>query len=205
MKKLSLLIALCMLISIGGVYANWVYMEGVAGIAHDHVGSFGLSSATNTGSKGSIAVDGKNAHLAIDQAGEDYKAKLTPSGYFLVVFTPDAKWLAANPDAQEFWVTWVLETTNKTPTEHKVRCDKGQATLFTKFDTTTVGELKLVKDLVTGNFTAQLDTSELASRLELGEFYLSDFATYSNCSADIGQFGNIGITVSEKVITGSSN
>ena len=27
MKKLSLLIALCMLISIGGVYATWVYSE----------------------------------------------------------------------------------------------------------------------------------------------------------------------------------
>lgn len=202
MKKLSLLIALCMLISIGGVYANWVYMEGAAGSAHEHVGSFGLSSASNTGSKGTITANGQGAHITIDPDGDSYRAKLTFTGKFVITFTPDADWAAANAGKDTFDVEWVLTTTNQDPTNYLVACDVGTAKLFTTFDT-TAQTLTLRKS---GNvYTAELSAELLASLITLGNFSLDDYETYTKCSADIGKFGNIGITVNEKGASGAGH
>ena len=196
MKKLSLLIALCMLLSIGGVYANWVYNEGLAGEAHDHVGSFGLSSATNSGSKGSLVVDASGASMTIDPYGDTYNAELNFGGTITVTFVPDEDWLEGHANQQKFWVVWALGTTNENPMAYEVPTDAGNVKLFTKFDTTTQKYLELTRSGDT--FIGTIQANELADLIQLNSFSLSTYSMYTQCSGQIGTFGYIGITVTEK-------
>ena len=96
MKKLSILIALCMLVSVGGVYAAWVYADGaVADRSNDHT-AIGITGSTNTSEKGVFALTNSIEILVDDDkfvntsTGVAYKAILTGTGEFTVSFTPSA-------------------------------------------------------------------------------------------------------------------
>ena len=90
MKKISLLIALCMLLTVGGVYATWIYsgtsldvqtesfISALGGLQHE--GSSGLYSFTNNTLKFAVEPDNqqdKNATIVWDETTS-----------ITVVFTP---------------------------------------------------------------------------------------------------------------------
>ena len=96
MKKLSILIALCLLVSVGGVYAAWVYADGaVVDRSNDHT-AIGITGSTNTSEKGVFALTNSIEILIDDEkfvnptTGKDYKAIFTGTGEFTVSFTPSA-------------------------------------------------------------------------------------------------------------------
>ena len=96
MKKLSILIALCMLVSVGGVYAAWVYADGaVVDRSNDHT-AIGITGSTNTSEKGVFALTNSIEILIDDEkfvnpsTGTAYKAIFTGTGEFTVSFTPSA-------------------------------------------------------------------------------------------------------------------
>ena len=98
MKKLSLLIALCLLVSVGGVYAAWVYADGaVADRSNDHA-VIGITGSTNTSEKGvfaltnsiEILIDDEKFVKPTDPSATAYKAIFTGTGEFTVSFTPSA-------------------------------------------------------------------------------------------------------------------
>lgn len=76
MKKLSLLIALCMLISIGGVYAVWTYpgetMESQTEPFVSKMGDIG-----HTGSAGSYTFSGNSIDFSIEPKDNNQETKLT--------------------------------------------------------------------------------------------------------------------------------
>ena len=74
MKKLSLLIALALLITVGGVYATWSYAESTATASSTIAPQVKLTATSNT-TKGTITFEGTPT-VAIDQADEDHSAKL---------------------------------------------------------------------------------------------------------------------------------
>lgn len=89
MKKLSLLIALCMLLSIGGVYAVWSYAGKTTTENHKHM-SVNLATATTDSAVGVIEEVVNSLDIKIDDTNGDYKADLVITGMMAFVFKPNA-------------------------------------------------------------------------------------------------------------------
>lgn len=195
-RVLSLLIALAILVTVGGVYATWLYAETDMTAVHGHIGSFGLASAEINNSKGTFTVDASSAHLVIDQtAADNYFAKLTATGTITVKFTPSTIFSNSNPDLEAFNVVYSLVTDNTAPTSYMANDGTGEKALFTKFDTTTQTNLALTKD---GDvYTATVDANDLLNLIKINTFELDTYAKYSNFSAQVGVFGNIGFQIAE--------
>ena len=96
MKKLSLLMALAMIITIGGVYANWVYHEGVMSTeVHDHF-SIKMAGVESENAKGVLTVDAGGLVIEVINSGS-YVPELSMSGSVKVYFKPNA---GVSPEAE---------------------------------------------------------------------------------------------------------
>ena len=95
MKRLSLIIALALLVTIGGVFAVWHYDRGEVSLEISR--SATMAAIQSDTSKGVIAiVDGEPNNLKFlvdDTDPKDYIAALVPSGSITIKFSP-----AANAD-----------------------------------------------------------------------------------------------------------
>ena len=99
MKRLSALIALALVVTIGGVFAAWHYNRGQVSLEISR--SATMASIQSDSSKGTIAIDqeannnqGNTLKFLVDDVDtKDWKAALVPSGSVYVKFTP-----AANAD-----------------------------------------------------------------------------------------------------------
>ena len=100
MKKVSLLIALALIITVGGVYAAWHYNRGEVSLEISR--SATMASIQSDTSKGTISIDqtansgnGNTLKFLVDDIeATDWVAALVPSGSVWVKFTP-----AANADS----------------------------------------------------------------------------------------------------------
>ena len=91
MKKLSLLIALCMLLTIGGVYATWTYTQNTD-VADEAVNmNINLTDVAYSGSYGTYKVDTSSLKLAIEpKADTTHTTALYIEGNIVVTFTPNS-------------------------------------------------------------------------------------------------------------------
>ena len=93
MKKLSLLIALCMLLTIGGVYATWSYVGSTDIIDAFAESKVTIADAVIEGTYGIYKID-SNLVLTVDQANDNHEAELVFGSnndqpvYLTVTFTP---------------------------------------------------------------------------------------------------------------------
>jgi hypothetical protein len=88
MKKLSLLMALAMLITVGGVYATWIYHEGPVGSIHEHFGEIHFDEEIDLHSaRGILKVDDSGLVIEIDHDG-DYVPRMYMTGSLYVYFKP---------------------------------------------------------------------------------------------------------------------
>lgn len=86
MKKISILIALALILTIGGVYATWNYAQGdVESVELDAVVS--LTDKVVDTPKGEIAVDMSGLSISIDDTNGDYAAELIIAGDIDITFT----------------------------------------------------------------------------------------------------------------------
>jgi len=88
MKKLSLLIALILCVTVGGVYANWVYSGSTDVLDQTKVKSINLTDVTESGEFGTYTMNADSLLIKIDQANENYEAKLVVEGSVTVTFKP---------------------------------------------------------------------------------------------------------------------
>ena len=89
MKKLSLLIALCMLLSIGGVYATWSYAGKAMDEVHVHMGIKLAGSQSDQVAEGQFIRVGTDAITVwIDDTDGDHEADAVCSGKMQYVFLP---------------------------------------------------------------------------------------------------------------------
>lgn len=89
MKKLSLLIALAMLISIGGIYATWVYSQSddVADITNAR--AITMTNATFEGTYGTYNTDASTLLMKVDpKPGTSHTTSLVITGEIVIIFTP---------------------------------------------------------------------------------------------------------------------
>jgi len=92
MKKLTVLIALALILTIGGVYATWNYAQGsVPSVPKSLDGQTKITDkVVDSKAKGNIFVDPDNLSLLIDDANNDHMAELTVTGYITITFQPNA-------------------------------------------------------------------------------------------------------------------
>jgi len=95
MKKISLLIALSLILTIGGVYAAWNYAQGNVQNAIDSMDvgigkNIYITPAELGNSKGTISVDASAAVIAIDDADNNHVAEVSYTGDIVITFTPAA-------------------------------------------------------------------------------------------------------------------
>lgn len=90
MKKISLLIALALCLTISGVYATWVYSQSddVADITGAN--AITMTEATFTGTYGTYSVDTSKLSMQIDpKEGTAHVTSLIISGNLTITFTPN--------------------------------------------------------------------------------------------------------------------
>ena len=179
--KISLIIALAICISIGGVYAAWTYTNynfTTAGVtdngADPSVTLAGVTTNTVDSTKGVIQVSGGYSSVSIDDAGA-YKAELV--------------WGTAAPYSITFDPTDVVSNgqgATATPQTIDVKCviaisgsntydDKAVLSLVANNGFAVEGNT-LVKSFTGVGTTAQ--TFDLAQCIELGDFTLASYADY---------------------------
>lgn len=88
-KKLGIIAALAMCVTVGGVYAQWSYAQTPAEGMHGTkaVEIAGVSTSTKTGI---ITVDTTGFSIEIDDTNKDYYGELVVTGTIKVTFTPSA-------------------------------------------------------------------------------------------------------------------
>ncbi len=86
MKKLSTIIALALIVTIGSVYAAWNYAQGTTA-SNEVTREINMAQVNTDSNKGSIAVTPDDVLFLVDDAG-GYLAKLTGEGEFLIKFNP---------------------------------------------------------------------------------------------------------------------
>lgn len=92
MKKFTILVALILCVTIGGVYAAWIYPNLNNDITLDRNVTVQLSDADTTNDKGVLSAVTGNSGMSffLDDANNDHVAEVKLSGFFEFVFIPDA-------------------------------------------------------------------------------------------------------------------
>ena len=189
MKKLSLLIALCMLLTIGGVYATWTYTQNTD-VADEAVNmNLNLTDVAYSGSYGTYNVDSSGLSLKIDpKAGTTHTTALYATGNIVITFTPNSvapadikkngvkttyAFTLANPN-------WQYEGQNIVTLNHTEKHD---------ISWTDNGD---------GTFSFTITAEQFMEHVALTEFELDTKVKYDAYNAVLGT-GSIVITVSDGV------
>ena len=203
MKKFSLLVAIALLITVGGVYAQWTYAQGniqaasVANLAPK------LSGYASTTEKGTIKVDTTGiTKLMVDDLPpyggdkQDHIADFVVEGKVVVTFTPSAgadETVKTNGIKMQYSLAIIYNT--DTTAENWVYPDvNGTDQAIFTVDTQTV-------TVNNGNPTLEfeIDADQLMEMIQLGgTFKLDTVEDYENFNAIIGK-AQIQISVSEIV------
>lgn len=200
MKKLSLLVALALLVTIGGVYATWSYAGNIATESHMHM-SVNLATATEDTPKGSITVVLNSMDVLIDDTNHDYVAEAVFSGKMGFVFTPGKgasdEVIADGIDMQ----FQVLQDVPKQYLGNNVFIMKKTApTAFTsmiKVDESNKDTLVPGKALTPGSFYVEIDASVMNEHVEIANIVLDTLDEYNAMKTALASGGVLGITVSE--------
>ena len=180
MKKISVLIVLAMIVTIGGVYATWNYaQDGVEGV--DVVPTVALTDKIVSTSQGTIEVDMSTLEISIDDANNDYNAELVIDGQIDIEFTADPY---ADADIKANGLPMQYELTVTTPWEYK----------GTQIFTVEVDPIQLNGG--NGTFSATITADDLMDAITLGNISLPTVEEYDAFALALKE-GEITITVSE--------
>lgn len=189
MKKLSLLIALCMLLTIGGVYATWTYTQNTD-VADEAVNmNMNLTDVAYSGSYGTYKVDTSSLKLAIDpKTGTTHTTALYIEGNIVITFTPNS---VAPVEIKENGLdtTYTFSLSNPTwqyNSQNIVTLNHAEA-----------HSIEWVKQ-ADGTFTYTISAAALSSHISLTEIVLDTKTAYDAYNAVLGK-GAIVITVSDGV------
>ena len=210
MKKLSVLIALLLCVTIGGVYATWSY-AGTEDIADAFAeAKVTIADAELTGSNGTFKIE-SNLVLTVDQANDDHEAKLVFSSnnneaiFLTVTFTPAAnapQSIKENAVPAEFYFTTSTTMEYKMDAAGNYSETGTPAPIFTftnpsdgnfskNFDWTDNGD---------GTFTYTLDKDDLESMISLSRTFVLDTKAEHDAFR-VAMSGNIVARVTDGIIS----
>ena len=187
MKKLSLLIALCMLLTIGGVYATWTYTQNTD-VADEAVNmNLNLTQVAYSGSYGTYEVDTTGLSLSIDPKAETaHTTALYATGNIIVTFTPNS---VAPADIKEKGVKTTYTFTLANPNWKYEDKDIVTVNHTEKHDVTWA-------ENGDGTFSFTISAEEFMKHVALTEIELDTKVKYDAYNAVLGT-GSIVITVSD--------
>lgn len=201
MKKFAVLMALILCVTIGGVFANWIYTEGTTASVQDNI-TFGMSAATDDTARGTFTIEDNNLALHIDQAGrQDYTATLKVSGEIKVTFTPNADF-----DMDNYAFTASYELTTATGVEmlsytydgNALAGDKSNA-ILSKFDRNPK-TLTFADDDLDGVWTATVTAQMIDDLIDLNTFTLNTYAQWEVCNAQLLALPKIAVKIVDTTV-----
>lgn len=210
MKKLSVLIALFLCVTIGGVYATWTY-AGTTDITDAHKEIFvTIPDAVVEGAYGTYTVD-TNLKLVIDDTNKDHIAELVFEStddnevYLKVTFTPNES--TATPDIKAKAIPTELYFTTTTSMEYKMDAKgnySAEGTGVKIFTFANPGNGKLDNTFewtkqTNGTFTYELDLDDLKEQITLTQDFLLDLKTEHDAFRE-AMVGNIVARVTDGTI-----
>ena len=197
MKKLSLLVALALLITVGGVYATWTYTQ-TTDVADESVGmAMNLTGVAYAGSYGAYEINRDNLKLTIDpKTGTSHTTSLKIEGELKVTFTPATFAPAAIKE------NGVPSTFSFSLSNDNWKYDDGEGEDF-------IVTLKHTDDHDIewtpngdGTFSFTLNATQLAEHIELSEFELDTKSDYDSFTEAL-RGGQIVFSVSDGDTTGA--
>lgn len=206
MKKLSLLIALALILSIGGVYATWSYAGAAAEGSHKHFG-IDLADVTQDVAEGVITGITTDMDIELDQADGSYNAKAVITGLMSFAFKPNA---GASDDVLANGITlqWTLEQ-SATPMQYEgvdvfavdstpVSLGNGIPITAENAPADSPTALEPGKDLTSyiGGFYVKIIPSDVEDKLTVN-LNLPTYADYQAFQTGSLSSGLVGITVSK--------
>lgn len=189
-KRLSLLIAICICVTVGGVYATWIYtQQNDVADQHQHL-SVALTESTFDGNYGTYHLDYTGLTISIDQKEVgDHTAVLKITGQITVTFTPGM-------NAPETVKEHGIATTVAFGTSIEQETWKyGETQIFTVDTTEKDVDWTAQAD---GTFTYVITAEEVAEIIQLGDITLDTQAKYNAFNTELAK-GKIGITVSDGI------
>lgn len=209
MKKLSVLIALMLCVTIGGVYATWTY-AGTDDIADAYAeAKVTIADAELTGANGTYKVE-SNLVLTVDQKNEDHEAELVFGSnnsdpiFLKVTFTPAAN---APQEIKDSAVPSELYFTTTTEMEYKMDADGNYSATGTpkKIFTFTNPADSVFNANVTwtpeaGAFTYTLDETALRSMISLSQTFVLDLKSEHDAFREALN-GNILVRVTDGIVS----
>lgn len=107
MRAFTLLIALALIVTIGGVYATWIYPQSTDVKDVTSAKAITMTEATFTGTEGTYTVDPSGLTLQVDpKEGTTHITALKITGELVIKFEPNTY---ADPDVHEFGVPSTFE------------------------------------------------------------------------------------------------
>lgn len=210
MKKLSILIALMLCITISGVYATWTY-AGTNDIADAFAeAKVTLVDAELTGANGTYKIE-SNLVLTVDQANDDHEAELVFSSnnsediYLTVTFTPATNAPQAIKDSA---VPSELYFTTTTTMEYKMDAQgnydaNGTAKPIFTFANPSDGVLSpnvTWNEEANGSFTYTLNKDQLEDMITLSQTFILDLKSEHDAFRDALN-GNIVARITDGVVS----
>lgn len=210
MKKLSVLIALMLCVTIGGVYATWTY-AGTNDIADAYAeAKVTIADAELTGANGTYKVE-SNLVLTVDQKNEDHEAELVFASnnsqaiFLKVTFTPATNAPQAIKDNA---VPSELYFTTTTDMEYKMDADGNYSATGTGKDIFTFSNPSdgafspnfTWTPEANGTFTYTLDETALKSMISLSQTFVLDLKSEHDAFREALN-GNILVRVTDGTVT----
>ncbi len=209
MKKLSVLIALLLCVTIGGVYAAWSY-AGTEDIADAYAeAKVTIADAELTGANGTYKIE-SNLVLTVDQANEDHEAELVFASnnsdaiFLKVTFTPAAN---APQDIKDGAVPSELYFGTTTTMQYKMDAEgnydaDGTATDIFTFTNPSDGVFSPNVDWNKEEdaFTYTLDETQLKSMISLSRTFVLDTKGEHDAFREVLN-GNIVARVTDGVVS----
>ena len=201
MKKLSILVALLLCITIGGVYATWTYSGAPATQSHKHM-SVNLATATSDNAKGIITNVYNSMDVLIDDGGS-YVAVANFSGKMGFIFTPA---VGAEDDVVRDGIKFAFTVEQNTPLQYEgsniFNITQSTATVLgfgekiTDANATTLNAEVNLSSYI-GSFYIEVTGAQVAACVEIASITLPTFTDYENFEAALIAGGALGVSVSE--------
>ncbi len=203
MKKLSLLIAMILCVTIGGVYATWTYTQNTD-VADEAIHTtVNLTDVAYSGSYGTYKVDTSTLKLKVDpKENTQHTTALYIEGKIVITFTPNSVAPEnvknnAVPSTFQFSLTnnhWTFDDdTTSTGDEKPIITLRHTDKEDIKWSSTNEGVFEFV-----------ITAEELENHITLTEFVLDTKLKYDAFNTALGN-GQITITVSDGVAAGQGS
>lgn len=218
MKKFGLLVALALIVTVGGVYAQWNY-SAQTGInsSHEHLNSNMADYIAGSNAYGTISIFDNDMRLAIDDTNNDHVADLVITGDMIFLFEPFS---GENvPDSVitdgivlQYQITQTdnyiydfgtADTADDKPIYNILQAAPARIPITSNADhyvkITNENKTSVFgRDMSThvGDFAIRITAEQAQACIELSQsFHLNTLEAYHDFEACLGK-GNVGITVS---------